>query len=162
MNQNKITPQKLEKLDMVEIFKLMCRMLDVERRRLINAKWNVDELRVPRQQYNHLLAVRNHLPCNLSCVMEQTGMTSAGASIFVNKMVKLGVFERKDDPADRRNVIISLTKKANDVINLQEDRINLKMMEYFAGCTAAETKLLENAARLICRKISEGITREKK
>ncbi|MCQ2353002.1 MAG: MarR family winged helix-turn-helix transcriptional regulator [Victivallaceae bacterium] len=161
MKKQNDTLKSLETLDSVEIFKRMCRMLEVERRRLFDAEWDFRTLSVPRKQYNHLLAVRNNLPCNLGRVMELTGMSSAGASIFVEKMVKLGVLERRDDPADRRNVIISLSQKANEAITQQEDNINLKMLAYFSGCTQEEAKLMEDAARLICRKITEGLTRKK-
>ena len=37
------------------------------------------------------MMVRHSLPCNLAKIMQVTGMTSAGASIFVDKMVKCGI-----------------------------------------------------------------------
>jgi hypothetical protein len=84
-------------LDRVEVFKRVCRMLEIKRKRFIENDWQHYAKLIPRQQFLHLMNVRHSLPCNLAKIMQVTGMTSAGASIFVDKMVKQGAFERHED-----------------------------------------------------------------
>ena len=79
-------------LERVEVFKKMCRMLEVKRRRFLEDDWRHYSKLIPQQQFIHLMMVRHSLPCNLAKIMRLTGMTSAGASIFVDKMVKMGIF----------------------------------------------------------------------
>ncbi len=138
-------------LDRVEVFKKMCRMLEMKRKRFIENDWQHYSKLIPRQQFLHLMMVRHSLPCNLAKIMQVTGMTSAGASIFVDKMVKNGAFERHEDPEDRRNIIISFTPRAAKITERIDDRLNRYIFQYFAGCSAEELAGLEEASRLVCR-----------
>ena len=65
-------------LDRVEVFKKMCRMLEIKRKRFIENDWQHYAKLIPRQQFLHLMMVRHSLPCNLAKIMQVTGMTSAG------------------------------------------------------------------------------------
>ncbi|MBP5182742.1 MAG: MarR family transcriptional regulator, partial [Lentisphaeria bacterium] len=95
----------------VEVFKKMCRLLEIYRHKFLceDRKRSSGIVSIPQQQYAHLMMIRFALPCNLSRIMEITGLTSAGASLFVNKLVQKGVLIRMEDPKDRRNVIITLS-----------------------------------------------------
>ncbi len=138
-------------LSRVEVFKKMCRMLEMKRRNFLEDDWHHYSKLIPRQQFIHLMSVRHSLPCNLSKIMQVTGMTSAGASIFVDKMVKKGVFERQEDPNDRRNIIISFTERAGKKTEELDDRLNRYIFKFFDGCQEEELKNLEEASRLVCR-----------
>lgn len=138
-------------LSRVEVFKKMCRMLEMKRKRFIENDWQHYSKLIPRQQFLHLMMVRHSLPCNLAKIMQVTGMTSAGASIFVDKMVKRGAFERHEDPADRRNIIISFTPRAEKITERIDDRLNRYIFQFFADCTPEELENLEKASRLVCR-----------
>ena len=138
-------------LDRVEVFKRMCRMLEIKRKRFIENDWQHYAKLIPRQQFLHLMNVRHSLPCNLAKIMQVTGMTSAGASIFVDKMVKQGAFERHEDGNDRRNIIISFTPRAQQITERIDDRLNRYIFQYFADCTPEELEMLEEASRLVCR-----------
>ena len=78
-------------------------------------------------------------------------MTSAGASIFVDKMVKMGVLERHEDVADRRNIVISFTPRAQKSTEHIDDRLNHYILNFFDGCSEEELKSLEESSRLVCR-----------
>ena len=138
-------------LGRVEVFKKMCRMLEMKRKRFIENDWAHYAKLIPRQQFLHLMMVRHSLPCNLAKIMQMTGMTSAGASIFVDKMVKLGALERHDDPNDRRNIIISFTPRAETITERIDDRLNQYIFRFFADCSEEELNNLEAASRLVCR-----------
>ncbi len=83
--------------------------------------------------------------------MQLTGLTSAGASIFVDKMVKRGVFERCDDPDDRRNVIINFTPRAQEMTVRLDNRLNRYIYDFFDTCSEQELATLEEASRIVCR-----------
>ena len=138
-------------LGRVEVFKKMCRMLEVKRKRFIENDWQHYAKLIPRQQFLHLMMVRHSLPCNLAKIMQITGMTSAGASIFVDKMVKRGALERREDPGDRRNIIISFTPRAAKITERIDDRLNQFIVQFFADCDEKELATLEAASRIVCR-----------
>lgn len=156
-NSNNINEQipltgKLEHLlGRVDVFKKMCRMLEMKRKQFLENHWKRYEKVIPRQQFLHLMMVRHSLPCNLNRIVQITGMTSAGASIFVDKMVKYGALERHEDVTDRRNVIISFTLHVQTVIERIDDRLDKYIFQYFSDCTPEELKTLEDASRLVCR-----------
>ena len=138
-------------LGRVDVFKKMCRMLEMKRKRFIENDWLHYSKLIPRQQFLHLMMVRHSLPCNLAKIMQVTGMTSAGASIFVDKMVKRGALVRHEDENDRRNIIINFTPRAAKITERIDDRLNRYIFQFFADCTAEELSNLEQASRLVCR-----------
>lgn len=139
-------------LSRVDVFKKMCRMLEMKRKGFLENDWQLHYSKfIPRQQFLHLMMVRHSLPCNLARIMQVTGMTSAGASIFVDKMVKRGAFERHEDPGDRRNIIISFTPRATKIAERIDDRLDRYIFSFFADCTGEELAILEQASRTVCR-----------
>ena len=151
IEQMPLTGKPEHLLGRIEVFKKMCRMLEVKRKRFIENDWQHYAKLIPRQQFLHLMMVRHSLPCNLAKIMQITGMTSAGASIFVDKMVKQGALVRREDPADRRNIIIDFTPRAEKITGRIDDRLNQYIFQFFADCTEDELANLEQASRLICR-----------
>lgn len=147
-------------LTRVEVFKKMCRMLEMTRRRFLEDDWSHYSRLIPQQQFIHLMMVRHSLPCNLAKIMRVTGMTSAGASIFVDKMVKMGVFERHEDVSDRRNIVISFTPRAAKSTEHIDDRLNSYILNFFEGCSEEELQSLEDTSRLICRVLDSRFEEE--
>ena len=153
-NQTPLSPltgKPEHQLGRVEVFKKMCRMLEVKRKRFIENDWQHYKKLIPRQQFLHLMMVRHSMPCNLAKIMQITGMTSAGASIFVDKMVKLGALERKEDADDRRNLIISFTPESAKIIEDIDERLNKYIFQFFSDCDEKELATLEEASRIVCR-----------
>lgn len=152
--QKEVTPltgKTEDQLNRIEVFKKMCRMLEMKRKRFLEEDWRHYAKLLPQQQFIHLMMVRHSLPCNLARIMAMTGLTSPGASIFVDKMVKHGIFERVDDPGDRRNVIINFTPRAAEMVGHLEDRLNRYIFNFFEICTEEELTVLEEASRIVCR-----------
>jgi len=137
----------------VDIFKKMCRMLSRKRRDFLGEDWRRYSKIIPQQQFTHLMMVRFSLPCSMAKVMQLTGLTSAGASLFVEKMVRKGILIRRDAPDDRRSVIIDFTPKAAVEISELDDRLNRYIYGFFSHCSEQELSGLEDACRLICREL---------
>ena len=105
----------------VSVFKKMVRMLELKRRQFFESDWKNCSRLIPRAQFNHLMLVRFSMPCNLGTIMSITGLTSAGASLFVDKLVNTGVLKREEDPNDRRNIVISVTEEGQQFLKEIDD-----------------------------------------
>ena len=145
-------PAKTQTPDL-EVFKRCCRLLELRRRLFLAAEWKSLAGTMPRGQFFNLMLVRFILPCNLGRIMEVTGLTSAGASIFVDKLVQQGYLTRTDDPGDRRNVRIGVTPKGRELLNGVEARLNAYITAYFDTCTAEELADIGRGTSLIVRKL---------
>ena len=110
---------------------------------------------IPRAQFNHLMLVRFSMPCNLGTIMRITGLTSAGASLFVDKLVHEGILIRQDDPADRRNIIISVSEDGRHFLNEIDERLNDFICAYFAECSNEDLKIIESATKIVCSKLEK-------
>ena len=139
----------------VEVFKKMCRLLEIYRHKFLceDRKRSSGIVSIPQQQYAHLMMIRFALPCNLSRIMQITGLTSAGASLFVNKLVQKGILTRIENPEDRRNVIITLSPSAKKEIGEIDNRLNLYLCKYFENCTKEELLVLQKASLIVCGKL---------
>ena len=143
----------------LENFKRMVRLLDYKRRVYFAKNCPQFPVRVTSVQFNHLMLLRAALPCNLSQVMAVTGLTSPGASLFVEKLVTSGILKREIDPRDRRNVIISATPETKEVFRRIDQGLNELIENYFAqcGCTPEELAVLERAGTIVCSKFDDPV-----
>jgi DNA-binding MarR family transcriptional regulator len=137
----------------VSVFKKMVRMLELKRRQFFESDWKNCSRLIPRAQFNHLMLVRFSMPCNLGTIMGITGLTSAGASLFVDKLVNAGVLRREEDPNDRRNIVISVTEEGQQFLKEIDDRLDDFIYEYFAECSDEELKIIDSAMRIVCSKL---------
>jgi DNA-binding MarR family transcriptional regulator len=143
----------------LESFKRMARLLDLKRRSYFAKNCPKFAGRVSPGQFNHLMLLRFALPCNLSRVMAVTGLTSAGASLFVEKLVAAGVLRREIDPHDRRNVVISAAPGTLEVFRKVDQGLNELIDSYFTncGCTPEELAVLERAGEIVCSKFDDPV-----
>jgi DNA-binding MarR family transcriptional regulator len=80
---------------------------------------------ISMSQYSTLLRLFHEGECGVSELGEQLGVTNAAASQLVDKLVQQSLLERCEDPADRRNKIISLSTSGRDlVLESMEARLN--------------------------------------
>ena len=153
MHKSGVQTQKVQ--PDVAIFKKMCRLLEFKRRQFFEDDWKNCSRMIPRAQFNHLMLVRFSMPCNLGTIMRITGLTSAGASLFVDKLVNEGILVRQDDPADRRNIIISVSKEGRHFLNEIDERLNNFICGYFAECSNEDLKAIESAMNILCAKLEK-------
>ena len=137
----------------VEFFKKMVRLLDLKRRTYLAKNRPVFAAKLSPAQFNHLMLLRFVLPCNLARIMAVTNLTSAGASLFVDKLVQSGVLTRRTDPDDRRNVIIAASPQTQKIFRQVDSGLNELIDSYFDDCTPEELAVIERAGKIICAKI---------
>ena len=128
-------------------------MLELKRRQFFEGDWKNCSRIIPRAQFNHLMLVRFSMPCNLGAIMAITGLTSAGASLFVDKLVNAGVLKREEDPNDRRNIVISVTEEGQQFLKEIDDRLDDFIYGYFDECSAEELKIIDSAMNIVCSKL---------
>ena len=137
----------------VEFFKRMVRLLDLKRRTYLAKNRPAFAAKISPAQFHHLMLLRFVLPCNLARIMAVTNLTSAGASLFVDKLVQSGVLTRRTDPDDRRNVIIGASPQTQEIFQQVDKGLTELIDSYFDDCTPEELSVIERAGRIICSKI---------
>ena len=140
----------------LESLKKMVRLLERKHRAFLEQDWKEHAYEIQRSQFNQLMIVRFAMPCNLSRIMAVTGLTSAGASLFVDKLVQSGYLIRTDDPNDRRNVRISLSGKGAKFIGEVVDRFNAFITAYLRTRTREELAIVSQAMNIINETIDDG------
>ena len=140
----------------LESLKKMVRLLERKHRAFLEKDWKEHAYEIQRSQFNQLMIVRFAMPCNLSRIMAVTGLTSAGASLFVDKLVQSGYLIRTDDPNDRRNVRISLSEKGSKFIGEVVDRFNEFINGFLRTRTKEELAVVSRAMDIINETIDDG------
>jgi DNA-binding MarR family transcriptional regulator len=77
----------------------------------------MDETGLSFSQISILMRLVHRGGTSVSAVGEQSGVTNAAASQAVDRLVGLGLIERKEDPKDRRAKCLALTQKGRAIIN---------------------------------------------
>jgi DNA-binding MarR family transcriptional regulator len=67
-------------------------------------------------------------PCTLSDVAKSLRTTKSAASTLVERLVVRGVLERKQDPDNRRRVLITLTRQAQRFQKALEEELEKEML----------------------------------
>jgi DNA-binding MarR family transcriptional regulator len=88
--------------------------------------------------------------------MTVTGLTSAGASLFVEKMVQSQILIRKDNPKDRRNVLISLTPEGAELLRGVDDRLDDFILDFFHTCSEKDLITVGEAMKIISEVLEKG------
>jgi len=140
--------------------KAMFRVIDFQKRAFLAKNWNrlaqgKIKKKLSATQINHLMLIRFILPCNLNRVIEVTGLSSAGASLFVDKLYHAGILCRELDNNDRRNIKIMPTKEAKALLDQIDNGLDKLIGNYLATCTDEETDIISKASEIICRKLSQ-------
>ncbi len=135
-------------------------MIDFQKRAFLAKNWNrFAEGKIRRKlsaaQINHLMLIRFILPCNLNRVIEVTGLSSAGASLFIDKLFRAGILYRELDSEDRRNIKIFPTKEAKALLEQIDTGLDKLISNYLATCTEEETETIRKASEIICKKLSQ-------
>src|SRR5262245_5856871 len=66
-------------------------------------------------QMRVLTIVSRHGPLNLNAVAESLGVHPSNATRTCNRLVEAGLLDRRDNPEDRRNVVLTLTPEGRDL-----------------------------------------------
>ncbi len=76
----------------------------------------VADTKVTLPQLRILVLVRDGGPLNMKSVAEGLGVNPSNASRTCDRLVKGGLLDRRDDPQDRRNVALTLTRSGRNLV----------------------------------------------
>ncbi|WP_091602516.1 MarR family winged helix-turn-helix transcriptional regulator [Arthrobacter koreensis] len=95
-------------------------------------------------------------PLRMSELAALEGVQLPSATSVVNGLVKLGLVERRADPADRRAVVIDLTPKGRRQVDELVDRRNHSFALLLDRLDEQDRRLLEDAVPAVARLLSLG------
>lgn len=95
-------------------------------------------------------------PLRMSELAALEGVQLPSATSVVNGLVKLGLVERRADPADRRAVVIDLTPKGRRQVDELVDRRNHCFALLLDRLDEQDRRLLEDAVPAVARLLSLG------
>lgn len=95
-------------------------------------------------------------PLRMSELAALEGVQLPSATSVVNGLVKLGLVERRADPADRRAVVIDLTPKGRRQVDELVDRRNHSFALLLDRLDEHDRRLLEDAVPAVARLLSLG------
>ncbi len=85
------------------------------------------ELTVP--QFHMLIAIRNYGPLNLKELSRNLNVSPPAASLMLDRLYELGLVVREQSSEDRREIQISLTKEAEEILQWHEQQILFNINE---------------------------------
>ena len=88
-------------------------------------------------------------PCTLSDVAKSLRTTKSAASTLVERLVVRGVLERKQDPDNRRRVLITLTRQAQRFQKALEEELEKEMIRIADHMNPEDFKMWVKAYKAI-------------
>jgi DNA-binding MarR family transcriptional regulator len=83
-------------------------------------------------------------PATPSTLAEQTGLTTGGVTVMLDRLEKAGLVKRERNPADRRSLLIRVNPKKWRQINRPYADINRQLDAYLRETSQAELKSVLN------------------
>lgn len=105
------------------------------------------ELTMSQAKALYLVVAAGHL--RMSELAAGLGVTSSTATGQVDRLVDLGLLERHEEPADRRQVVITPTPTAEELLERFRELNSRRMREMLVRIDAADLPTVERAIRLL-------------
>jgi len=98
----------------------------------------VADAKVTLPQLRVLVMVEDGAPLNMSAVAEGLGVNPSNASRTCDRLVRSGLLDRREDPDDRRNVVLSLTPAGRRVVRSMLGQRRTIFQQVLDGMRAAD------------------------
>jgi DNA-binding MarR family transcriptional regulator len=85
----------------------------------------------------------------MSELAARLGVTSSTATGQVDRLVELGLLERREDAGDRRQVVVTGTDRAEATVEQFRELNSLRMREMLANVAARDLPTVERALRIL-------------
>ena len=110
-------------------------------------------------QFGILMQLHYRGNCGVSDIGERFDITSAAASQLVDKLVQSRMIQREEDPHDRRAKLLSLTKKAQELIqqNIEE---RYRWVDELSGKLTADERAQISEALDIMTRVAQDMESE--
>lgn len=135
------TPDDLERV--VAVFNgLMHRLMATHAPEL-----NAIDLTMSQTKALYLVIAAGQL--RMSELAARLGVTSSTATGQVDRLVELGLLERHEDPADRRQVMVTATPFAEEALERFRELNSRRMLELLSRLDATDLASVEHALRIL-------------
>ena len=108
---------------------------------------NAIELTMSQTKALYLVVAAGHL--RMSELAAGLGVTSSTATGTVDRLVELGLVERREEPADRRQVVVTPTTAASELLERLRELNSARMREMLARIDAADLPIIDHAIQLL-------------
>jgi DNA-binding MarR family transcriptional regulator len=88
-------------------------------------------------------------PLRMSELAHRIGVSSSTATGQVDRLVELGLLERREDPADRRQVVVTATAHGAEVLERFRELNSARMREMLARIDASGLAAVERALLIL-------------
>ena len=88
-------------------------------------------------------------PMRMSELAHRLGVTNSTATGQVDRLVELGLVDRHEDPADRRQVVIRATAHGSETLERFRELNSRRMRELLAHTEAGDLTTIERAIRIL-------------
>lgn len=97
-----------------------------------------------------LFYVKRKGKCKLSDIADKVEVKPSAVTVMIDRMERAGYVVRRDDPADRRSILVELTASGEEMLEQAVKRRNEIIRDYFSRLEPEErrtlTELLEKMA----------------
>ena len=97
-----------------------------------------------------------HQMCKMSDLAAVRFLTPAAATGIVDRLIHLGLVERKSDENDRRVILLALTQQGETTISVIENKVRTMMKRFYEGISKNDRK----ASLRMFRKLKEFLKEE--
>ena len=108
------------------------------------------------QQFIVLKAVHENENSKMSDLSNELGVSLGNMTGMVDRLIKGGLVERFDDPADRRIVRVKLTRKARSIIEKIESRRNKMFVKILEKISERDRTTLITIIERIAEAVKHG------
>ena len=142
----------------MNVFFEMHRDIEILRRRAIAEYWNDNQsddviAQLSLRQLSHLVTIEKLGSCSLQTVMRHTGLSKSAVSAAVDKMVRLGLLSRIENPENRREILIGVLPAVRT--HLENIDRHLVTGIFQKECTEAEMTEIAGVSALIVEKLKK-------
>ena len=145
----------------MNVFFEMHRDIEILRRRAIAEYWNDNQsddviAQLSLRQLSHLVTIEKLGPCSLQTVMRHTGLSKSAVSAAVDKMVRLGLLSRIENPENRREILIGVLPTVQTHLKNISNRFRNLVTEIFeTECSESEITEIVGVSALIVEKLKK-------
>lgn len=88
-------------------------------------------------------------PLRMSELAARLGVTNSTATGLADRLVELGLLERREDAADRRQVVVNATPHGADELERFRELNSRRLREMLAAVDRADLPIVERALRIL-------------
>jgi len=112
---------------------------------------------ITHTQFFLLVAIHSYKRCPMSRLAENMHVSMPTVSGIVDRLVQAGYLQRVEDPNDRRQVVVELTRKGESLIAQFQLSVSRRWQEVLQFLDLKELKIFQ----AVIEKIKSGLQKEK-